>query len=52
MVLSAKLRLMRDHGCAPLVMMGYPDMYVAADEFPPYPRHRPIPWKVFDRKLG
>ncbi len=50
-VLSAKLRLMRNPACRTLVVIGYPDIYIAADRVPSILRHRPIAVEGFDRKL-
>ncbi len=50
-VLSAKLRLMRNPACRTLVVAGYPDIYAAADRVPSILQHRPIAVEGFDRKL-
>ena len=50
-VLSARLRLMRNPACRTLVVVGYPDIYVAADRVPSILRHGPIAVEGFDRKL-
>lgn len=50
-ILSAKLRLKRNPACRTLVVVGYPDIYLASDRVPEILRHGPIAVEGFDGKL-
>ncbi|MFN2975579.1 FAD-binding and (Fe-S)-binding domain-containing protein [Terriglobus aquaticus] len=50
-ILSAKLRLKRNPSCRTLVVVGFPDIFVAADHVPAILEHQPIAVEGFDGKL-
>jgi FAD/FMN-containing dehydrogenase/Fe-S oxidoreductase len=50
-VLSAKLRLRRNPPCRTLVVVGFRDIYVAADAVPAILEYKPIAIEGFDGKL-
>ena len=50
-ILSAKLQLKRNPSCRTLVVVGFPDIYAAADHVPAILEHKPIAVEGFDGKL-
>ncbi len=50
-ILSAKLRLMENPHCRTLVVLGYPDIFQAADAVPLILAYKPIAVEGFDRTL-
>lgn len=50
-ILSAKLQLKRNPACRTLVVVGYPDIYIASDHVPQILEHKPIAIEGFDGKL-
>ena len=50
-ILSAKLQLKRNPSCRTLVVVGYPDIYIASDRVPSILEHKPIAIAGFYHKL-
>ncbi|WP_419806369.1 FAD-binding and (Fe-S)-binding domain-containing protein [Terriglobus sp.] len=50
-ILSAKLQLKRNPSCRTLVVVGYPDIFLASDRVPSILEHKPIAVEGFDGKL-
>lgn len=50
-ILSAKLQLKRNPTCRTLVVVGFPDVFLAADHVPEILKHKPIAIEGFDGKL-
>lgn len=50
-ILSAKLRLIENPSCRTLVVVGFPDIFQAADAVPSILQHKPIAIEGFNRTL-
>ena len=50
-ILEAKLRLMHNPGCRALLVLGYPDVFEAADHVPDLLKFKPIALEGFDHGL-